>query len=144
MPNTLSTKSSFFQSESLGSSIYYVTKSSKKLNFLPPERIHTCEYPGRGAWNLSFPENVAYVLNGWSFMTIRLIKSLPYRSSHQTCSIIKGAFRNFWHRCFFGGFFRNFSEHLFVQTWQLRRLLLESVPSILQKIPVRPLAWFQV
>ena len=45
-------------------------KFSEKLTFLTPlTRLRTCAY--QGVRNVSFSENFAYVLSGWS-LTIRL------------------------------------------------------------------------
>ena len=61
---------------SKGPSIKYVRKIFRKSNISNP-LIRTCTY--QGVINVSFSENFAYVLNGWSLKyTVKLLSNYPF------------------------------------------------------------------
>ena len=71
--------------ERTASCVYYVCTVFRKTNIWnPPIRTRSCSY--QGVRNVSFSENFAYVLNGWSVTNMRpclasiIIKYKEYRS----------------------------------------------------------------
>ena len=87
--------------ERTASCVYYVYTVFRKTNISnPPIRTHSCSY--QGVRNVSFSENFAYLLNGWSVTKMR-----PYLAS----IIIKyQEYRNKTSQVFHNGDVTNFFE----------------------------------